>query len=403
MKGLSVLKKLLVLFSITLLQLNAGVLPNYLSSEKNYILQYSDEINTLNSSILQKSWISPIMIEYSESRMSDSKNRDGTDKIWSVAIDQPIFKSGGIYGAVMYANALKDSNKASINLQKRALISSAIETLFNIKKLNLQIKQAKLLVANDNIDVKRKKEQYLAGVIDSSYLNQAILQRNRDKTQILALKLALSEAKSAFIKLSGKSPNGFKLPHLKLISKEGYISNNIELKQKRLANIADDYKIYTTASKYLPTVSIFGRYSDEDNDMGSFPSHYKDSYYTTGIKVDLALNINSFEDVEVSRLNYMKSAVELQDKAIEAEQDYKSAVAKIRLIEKKIKLARDDYRLYKSLLKSTIEQAHAGTKTKLDIKTMRNSMNISLIDAKVYEIERQIALLKLYSKIEDGD
>ena len=403
MRGLNVLKKLLVLFSITILQLESGVLPNYLSSEKNYILQYSDEINTLNSSILSKSWISPIIIEYSKSRLSNSQNRDGTDRVWSVAIDQPIFKSGGIYNAIMYANALKDANSANVNIQRRALISSAIETLFNIKKLNLQIKQAKLLVANDNIDVKRKKEQYLAGVIDSSYLNQAILQRNRDKSQILALKLALSEAKSAFIKLSGKSPKGFKLPHLRLISKDSYISNNIELKQKKLANIADDYKIYTTASKYLPTISIFGRYSDEDNDMGAFPSHYKDSYYTAGFKIDLALNINSFEDVELSRVNYMKSAVELQDKAIEAKQDYESAISKIRLIEQKIKLARDDYRLYKSLLKTTIEQAHAGTKTKLDIKTMKNSMNISLIDAKVYEIERQIALLKLYSKIEDGD
>ncbi len=402
MKGSSVLKKFLLTFSITIVPILAdSLLPNYLSDEKNLILQYSDELNTLNSSILRKSWISPVMIEYSDSKMSNSSQRDGTDRVWSVAIDQPIFKSGGIYSAIKYANAFEDANRANIDIQRRALISSAIETLFNIKKLTLQIKQAKLLVTNDNIDVQRKKEQYLAGVIDSSFLNQAILQRNRDKTQILALKLALSEAKSAFIKLSGKSPKGFRLPHLKLIAKDRYISNNIEIKQKRLENISDDYKISTTMSKYLPTVSIFGRYSDEDNNMGAFPSHYKDSYYTTGIKVDLALNINALEDIEASRVNYMKSAVELQDKAIEAKQDYNSAISEIRLIEQKIKLARDDYKLYKSLLKSTIEQAHAGTKTRLDIKTMKNSMNISLIDARVYEIERQIALLKLYSKIED--
>ena len=400
MKGSSVLKKLLALFSLSLLQLSAETLPNYLSDEKSLILQYSDEINMLNSSILRKSWISPIMIEYSESRMSNSRSRDGTDKVWSVGIDQPIFKSGGIYNAIMYANAFEESNRASIEIQRRALISSAVETLFNIKKLNLQIRQARLLVENDNIDVRRKKEQYLAGVIDSSFLNQAILQRNRDKTQVLALKLALSEARSAFVKLSGKSPEGFSLPHLKLISKEGYISRNIELKQKKLKNVSDDYKISTTAAKYLPTVSVFGRYSDEDNDMGAFPSHYRDSYYTTGIKVDLALSVNSVEDIELSRVNYMKSAVELQDKAVEAEQDYNTAISKIKLIEQKIKLARDDYRLFKSLLKSTVEQSRAGTKTRLDVETMRNSMNIASIDAKVYEIERQIALLKLYSKVE---
>ncbi len=400
MKGSSVLKKLLALFSLSLLQLSAETLPNYLSDEKSLILQYSDEINILNSSILRKSWISPIMIEYSESRMSNSRSRDGTDKVWSVGIDQPIFKSGGIYNAIMYANAFEESNRASIEIQRRALISSAVETLFNIKKLNLQIRQARLLVENDNIDVRRKKEQYLAGVIDSSFLNQAILQRNREKTQVLALKLALSEARSAFVKLSGKSPEGFSVPHLKLISKEEYISRNIELKQKKLKNVSDDYKISTTVAKYLPTVSVFGRYSDEDNDMGAFPSHYRDSYYTTGIKVDLALSVNSIEDIELSRVNYMKSAVELQDKAVEAEQDYNTAISKIKLIEQKIKLARDDYRLFKSLLKSTVEQSRAGTKTRLDVETMRNSMNIASIDAKVYEIERQIALLKLYSKVE---
>ena len=401
MKGLSVLKKLLLISSIVISNLSSQTLPDYLSSQKRLIFEYSDEINSLNSSILRKSWISPIMVEYSQSRLSNSRSRDGTDRVWSVAIDQPIFKSGGIYSAIIYANALESSNKASIDIKRKSLISLAIETLFNIKKLHLQIKQAKLLVANDNIDVKRKKEQYLAGVIDSSYLNQAILQRNRDKTQILALKLALSEAKSNFIKLTGKSPNNFRLPHLKLITKSRYLSNNLELKQKRLQNVADDYKIYSTASKYLPTISLFGRYSSEKNKMGPFPSHYRDSYYNTGVKVTLALNINAFDDIELARVGYLKSAIELQDKAIEAEQDYNSAISKIKLIEQKIKLAKDDYKLYKSLLKSTIEQAKAGTKTSLDVKTMRNSMNISLIDAKVYEIERQIALLKLYSKLDN--
>jgi len=104
MKGLSVLKKLLALFSITIFQLVADTLPNYLSEPKSLLLQYSDEINSLNSSILQKSWISPIMIEYSKSRVSNSQNRDGKSRVWSVSIDQPIFKSGGIYGAIMYAN-----------------------------------------------------------------------------------------------------------------------------------------------------------------------------------------------------------------------------------------------------------------------------------------------------------
>jgi hypothetical protein len=40
-----------------------------------------------------------------------------------------------------------------------------------------------------------------------------------------------------------------------------------------------------------------------------------------------------------------------------------------------------------------------GEKTQWDVETMKNSMEMAKLDAQVYEVEKQIQLLKLYAKI----
>ena len=401
MKGLRDLKKLSILFSILPLYLSAEYLPNYLSDYKLQILDYSDELNSLRSSILKKSWISPIMINYSDTKLSHSDRRDGESRIWSVSIDQPIFKSGGIYNAIKYAISKEKATKTTIDIQRRTLISQALESLYNIKKLKLQIKQAKLIIKNDEIDVKRKEEQYLAGLIDSSFLDQAILKRNSDKTKLLVLKLSLSEAIGGFSKLSDVNPDSLRLPKFSLVKRDKYLSKNIDIKELEYKTQALDYQSGATLSKYLPTISIVGQYSDEWHSLDLSPSNTNDGYYSYGFKISMPININSIEDVEASRVEYMKSAIELQDKIREVDIDYSTAIKRIRLIEKKIALAKSDAKLYRRLLKRTKEQVRAGSKTKYDVETMRNSMRAAIIDAKVYEIERQIALMNLYSKVGD--
>jgi outer membrane protein TolC len=79
--------------------------------------------------------------------------------------------------------------------------------------------------------------------------------------------------------------------------------------------------------------------------------------------------------------------------------EYRLVLDTLGIIDKKIALARSDEKLYRSLLKSTREQYKAGEKTIQDVETMKNSMEMAKLDAKIYEIEKQIQLLKLYAKI----
>jgi outer membrane protein TolC len=371
-------------------------LANYLSREKNLLFDYQEELNRLQSSMLRKSWISPVMLNYSES----SDNLFGeyeTDRTFSVGIDQPIFKSGGIYYAIKFADAQEGANRLEIDLQRRELIVRAINTLFELKKNRLQQQQLRLKIRNDIIDIRRKREQYDAGIIDSSFLNQAILQRNRDQTTLLATQLTEKNLRNLFSLLSDKNPDGLRTPRLTLVSREEYARKNLELEARRLRVAQSEYDSKMTWAKYLPTLSLNANYYRTDND-NSAPG-MRDHYSRYGFRISMPLNINAPEDIEASRVAYLRQATQLQDDRRRVESEYRLVLDTIEIIDKKIALARSDRRLYRDLLQSTKEQAAAGEKTSLDVETMRNSMKMAELDAEIYQIEKQIQLLKLYAKI----
>ncbi len=51
-------------------------------------------------------------------------------------------------------------------------------------------------------------------------------------------------------------------------------------------------------------------------------------------------------------------------------------------------------------MNTIVEEKNAGLKTKSDVDTLLNSSMVKKIELKVYELEKQIELLKLYAKIE---
>ncbi|WP_457602803.1 TolC family protein [Nitratifractor sp.] len=400
MKGSNVLKKLWLLSNLLLLPLAAGSdLTNYLSREKNLIFDYQEEANRLESAVLRKSWISPVMLSYGESRSDQPWGEEARDSTFSVGINQPIFKSGGIYYAVKFANAQEGATAAQIRLQRRQMITQAIEVLFDLRKNRLQQRQLRLKIRNDEIDIRRKREQYDAGVIDSSFLNQAILQRNQDRTSLLVLQLAEKNLRNAFSLLSDKNPDGLRLPHLRLISRRRYRQNNLELEAQRLQLAGSEYNSKMTWSKYLPTLSVNANYYDTDSNRPLIGVH--DDYYRYGFQISMPLSVNAPQDIEAGRVRYLQQAVQLQDMRKSVASEYKLVLDTLAIIDKKIALARSDEKLYRSLLRSTREQAQAGQKTQLDVETMRNAMEMAKLDAKVYGVEKQIELLKLYGKIHE--
>ena len=404
MKGLNVLKKLFLLCSIVASSfVYADELDEILSDNKELLFDYQFQSNELESDILSKSWMNPVRLQYSRDYSTQIQDITRETGSYSVIIDQPIFKSGGIYYGIKYSEALRNANRAELQLQRRTMIGDAISILFTLKKTKLEQEKMKYQIKNDRIDIRQKRESYDAGVLDSSFLDQAILKKSQDETTLLQTELTLMELKQKFSLLSDKDPNNLCLPNLKLMSKEKYSEANLELKRDRLRAEQSDYNQKVTWAKYLPTISLQGQYTDADlNPFFASNPDIKEKYYTYGFTVSMPLDINSFSDIEASKVEKLRAATEVLDRKNTVDEEYNWIENSLNVLNKKIDLAKKDEKVYKNLHRLTKDLAAAGEKTSLDADIMYNSQQIRKLDQKIYEIDKQIQLLKLYVRVENA-
>jgi outer membrane protein TolC len=133
--------------------------------------------------------------------------------------------------------------------------------------------------------------------------------------------------------------------------------------------------------------------------MPSF--EYKDYYNLYGLRFAMPLfDINSFKNIEIAKLNHIKSNLLLEYKKKEESNLYEMILKRVEIVKEKIFLANEDLKLYKSLLKSTKEQFKGGEKTIYDVEIMENSLKTKEIDKEIYDIDMQLLLLELYKKME---
>lgn len=377
----------------------ADELADILSTNKSMIFEYQMQTNELESDKLSKSWINPINIRYSKNYNTQFKTGTVDTKNLTVSIDQPIFRSGGIYYAIKYSQALREANSAQIELQKRMMITDAVTILFNIHKNKLLQKKTKYQIKNDKIDIHQKRDSYHAGLLDSSFLDQAMIKKSQDETSLLELELGQQAFKQQFALLSDKNPDTLKLPKLELVSKEQYKDANLELKRDRQRALEKSHNQKMIWAKYLPTVSVNGQYIDGDlNPLFQNPT-LKEGYYTYGISVSMLLDLNAFADIEVSKVAKLQAATEAIEREEAVDQEYQWIINNLDILDRKIALARKDVKLYKNLYKVTKNLADAGEKTPMDAEVMQNTLQIRKLDQQIYQIDKQIELLKLYARM----
>ncbi|MFT7879197.1 MAG: TolC family protein [Sulfurimonas sp.] len=394
----SIMRTLLLAAGVSMLSY-ADELGDILSTNKSMIFDYQMKSNELESDKLYKSWINPVTLRYSKNFNEQFKTGTIITENFTVSIDQPIFRSGGIYYAMKYSEALREANSAEIRLQKRMMITDAVTILFNIRKNRLQQKKMKYQIKNDKIDIRQKRDSYNAGLLDSSFLDQAMLTRSQDETNLLELELGLLAYQQQFTLLSDREPDSLKLPTLKFVTKDTYKEANLELLRDRKRAEEKSHNQKVTWAKYLPTVSINGKYTDGDlNPLYANPN-LKEKYYSYGISVSMPLDINAFDDIEASKVAKLQAEVELLDRKKTVDQEYDWIVNNLDILDRKIALARKDEKLYENLYKVTSNLAKAGEKTALDAEVMQNTLQIRKLDQQIYAIDKQIELLKLYARM----
>lgn len=342
---------------------------------------------------LKKDWINPINLQYTKYLGEDYKNEKSL-----ISINQPIFRSGGIYQAIKYADSTYDSSSIQIDQEKKKLIKEAIKLLYSIEKTELNIKKTKLSVLNAKIDVDRKKEQVLNGFLDSSFLDNALLTLNDSKQSLVTLKYQKIEYINNFNNISSKDYSKFDLPKFEFFNEKEFIERNIDLAKAKADITKDENFKYITIAKYLPSVNAFYNYSKNHytNGKPGLANSYEQDF---GLSVTVPLDTRTFNDIESKKIEALKSKLAYTNKVEDEKTFYKNQVQKINMLEERITITKEDLGLYNSILTIIKEEKEAQLKTQSDLDTLQNSQKIKSLDLKLFEIDRQMELLELYAKL----
>jgi outer membrane protein TolC len=381
---------------LLILSLFAGSLygNEILSQERLDALNLSEKKIKQESKKLKIDWINPITYTYTHS----DNEMSGLTRQSTIAISQPIFKSGGIYSAIKYANNIKASSLLSLDLQKKALVTKTLNIAYNIKKLELQIKKQKLSLENAQIDYKTKKESVFNGLLDISFLNNAIITKNNIQSALLDLKYQKESLLLSFNNLSSKDINTITLPVLKQVTLDTYNKNNLDIKQSQLEIKTKKNLNWMTTARYLPTVNI--NYSKtkyhETSSAGLNDGDTNDQY---GFNVVIPINFKGYYDTQASKIIYLQAKKDLEILKIEEKNFFYQKELKLKTVDEKIALTKENITSYNELVSQTIELKNVGLKTSDDVQVLKNSKKSEELNLDIYAIDKQIELLEIYGKL----
>ena len=364
-----------------------------LSKNKEDILNYSYDKAIQDSNKLKKDWINPITYKF----IYNNGEKYATSKSF-ISISQPIYKSGGIYYAIKYANSMEKYSKTNIDTQKKELTKQTINLLFQIKKLNISIEKQKLLITNSKLDIQRKKEQVLNGILDTSFLDNSIIESNIKQNGLIDLEYQKESLTNNLSNLSDKTYDELKLPILSIIDNDSFLNNNLYIKKAKEDIDTSYWMKNMITSNYLPTINFtadYTKYHDTDNN----PILSENGTTNIGFNITIPLDIKYSYNIASYKIAYLQKRTTLKEKKREELSIFKNSISKIKSLDKKIIIAKNDVELYDSLLTQIIEQKTVGMKTQSDIDTMLNSKNIKKLDIKSLNIDKQIELLEIYSRV----
>jgi len=355
-----------------------------LSYEKEKILELKRQKLKADADKLKNSWISPLNISVSKNRSVSANDMDSRSTIAKISLNQDIFRSGGIWYAIDYAKAFKEVQKLGIDLEEAADLKQIYSLKTKIKRDELKLKQSKLILKNREIDVEIVKERYKAGDADISELNRVTIESDNARTSLINIQNLLRNEYYELKKIVGeKNIKRLRIPKIPLVDKKSYLSSHLQLLRFDKQIKSDLAKYKAVKSSYLPKVALNGSYGYSKIE-GNF-QNYESDEYSYGIKLSMPLNYNSKNDIESSKIAYLQSKLAKTDRQKELEYEYDKHLFNIKDYKEKIKVARRMIKLYDELYNFTDLEVKAGMKTKLDLKSLSNSLKIQKLEQKIQE------------------
>lgn len=369
---------------------------NILSNLENKTLNLQQKKIIQNSLKTKKSWINPIIFQYSVTKDNSLGTIKRITRTFSVTLNQPIFESGAIWYSIKYAKDSKNMNLNNLLLTKRNLIKQALDLAYDYKITELNKNILKLQIKNGLIDVKRKKEEYKNGTLDLTFLNDAIMSLNSLRLSLEDIKQSLNTIRSNFKNLSDLNIENVNLNLFKIIPLKTYLNKNIELQNEKLSQKVnkDLYKMQIGSSLF--TISINANWNHQHTSYSENLPSDTSNFYSFGASISLPFDITAKNKIQTAKLNYLISKFNYLQKKRELINKFKNIFFDIQSDKRKIKIYKENIKLYDELITSTKNSIKAGSATEDDLKILENSKEVNVIQIEILKLQIQKLLLSLY-------
>jgi len=374
-------KILLIFISISTYLLSDSILSKDIINS----IQYSKEkieTDTLKNNI---NWINPIQVKYYY-KSNELINSSAT----TISINQPIFKSGGIYNAIKYSQSSSKYNNINLDIYKRNLIKKATSFLYYLNQTDINIDKINKSISNLKIEASRNKELVFNGFLDVSFLNNSIIALNKNKIALKDLKIQKEDLLLNFNNLSSVDYSSFLLPSsFSVLEFNDFINNNTEVSKSKANEESFKYLKKLSYSKYLPSVNLTYDYSN-DHEINLKTN-------TTGFNISMPFDFKSVYDIQSSKIAYLKAKKDTDIIKKEQEQLFNTIINKLNIIDSKIKIQETNISYFNSLINDMKELVNNGIKTEEDLFILKNSRDIEKLNKKLFFIDKLLLILELNS------
>jgi len=384
---------------VVLLLILSTLYPN--ESDLNLLNPYKKEIQKQSEDEIELiydgekyDWVNPLTLTASTAKSTEGE----LNQKLGVSLSQDIYRFGGISYQISYANTNRRYKLTDLQRENSTYYKSIYNTLLEIRKLKLQIKQAQFTLKNKELDILVQKEKYKTGSGDITLLNSALMDKNTQMQTILTLKNSLVTAKKELSLVTFVDEKDIELPRFRLITKVKFMRDNYEVKLSHLARELQKDELDITKANYYPRVSLNAEvgYQKVEN-YGA--TQFDSSYTSVGVSVSMPIDFNRRSTVEAKKVAYYKKVLNEEDKKIEQEAIYKEVTSNIQNFQKYRELTRENIKLYKDILESTQKGYSVGYKSGYDYKIIQNTDRIYKLEMAIYDIKIQQELLKLHYAI----
>jgi outer membrane protein len=368
-----------------------------LAPEKKTVQEQKKAAIDAGARKLRYDWLAPLNLSLS---ISEGQTAFGGEKSTTqraaASISQDLFRSGGIYYAIRYADAKQGFDTVGWETENASLAQQIVTSVLTLRRSEYELRQSKARLDNYDIEIFLKQQEYEAGNIDITLLNNAIMDKNTELKNYLGIKYTITETRLELAKLSDLDPETVLLPEFELVDRETFLERSYSRVSAERQSLLSETEYKVTRASYLPAISFEASAGYLDYESETPGADYNGDFYTLGATLAMPLQYNSLATLEESRATVLQRRSELLDSRREEGYAFEQALSRIEIFHEYIDVTAKNLALYKELIDVTEQGVEAGYYTGYDLQTLKNSRVIDESTIKINEINIQIELAKLH-------